>query len=485
MRSLVLLVAACLALTAHASGEKKIVCYMGGWAVYRPGLGKFNIEDIQPQLCTHLIYTFVGLVGNDIKVLDAWQDLPDNWGKDAFGRFNALRKLSPSTKTLIAIGGWNEGSQKYSQMASSAKSRSEFVANAVAFTKKHNFDGFDLDWEYPAQRGGSPADVQNFVALVKEMREAFDKEGLLLTAAVGAAKSSASQSYDIPQISKYLHFINLMTYDLHGSWEPQTGINAPLYPAASETGLSRELTVDACVKYWLAQGVDPEKLVLGVASYGRTFTLANPSNNGVGAPTQGPGSAGPYTRESGFYGYNEICDMQSSAEWTVVFDKERRCPYAYNGKQWVGYDNVESIKEKAEYAKKMGLGGAMIWSIETDDFRGKCGESYPLIKTLNHVLRNGVQVSERPTLPPRSTEAPATGASSPVTEGPQPTTPETVNNSGDCKAPGNIPDPNNSSQFFQCVPQADAGYTRITVPCAHGLVFNPSAGICDWKSSSY
>lgn len=190
-----------------------------------------------------MIYTFVGLSGDDVRVLDAWQDLPDNWGKDGFGRFNALRKQSPSTKTLVAIGGWNEGSTKYSAMAKNPSSRARFVKNVVDFVKKHDFDGFDVDWEYPAQRGGAAADVQNFVQLLKELRTAFDANGLILSAAVGAAASSASQSYNIAEVSKYLHFINLMTYDLHGSWESQTGLNAGLYPAASEYGNDRQLNV--------------------------------------------------------------------------------------------------------------------------------------------------------------------------------------------------------------------------------------------------
>lgn len=95
---------------------EKIVCYFGSWSVYRPENGRFDIADINPQLCTHLIYTFVGLSEDgNIRVLDSWQDLPDNYGKNGFGRFNALREKNPRLKTLIAIGGWNEGSRKYSR----------------------------------------------------------------------------------------------------------------------------------------------------------------------------------------------------------------------------------------------------------------------------------------------------------------------------------------------------------------------------------
>jgi len=115
--------------------------------------------------------------------------------------------------------------------------------------KKYNFDGFDLDWEYPNQRGGKPEDVQNYISLLKELRTEFDKHDLILSAAVAAAETSASLSYDIPAMSKYLHFINIMAYDLHGAWEKVTGHNAPLYPRKDESGNDLKLNVVSILGY--------------------------------------------------------------------------------------------------------------------------------------------------------------------------------------------------------------------------------------------
>ncbi|KAF2880908.1 hypothetical protein ILUMI_25266 [Ignelater luminosus] len=85
-------------------------------------------------------------------------------------------------------------------------------------------------------------------------------------------------------------------------------------------------------------------------------------------------------------GYNEICEMQMGGHWTVVWNEEQKIPYAYFGDQWVGYDNPLSVAVKANFAKEQNLGGLMIWSIETDDFRGMCGAKYPILSTINSNL---------------------------------------------------------------------------------------------------
>lgn len=141
------------------------------------------------------------------------------------------------------MGGWNEGSTKYSNVVANPNVRARFVQNVIRFLKTYDFDGFDFDWEYPNQRGGKPADKENYIAMLKELREEFDKHGYILSVAVAAAEVSASKSYLISQISQYPHIINLMAYDLNGSWNNFAAINAPLYPSSKESGEQAKLNV--------------------------------------------------------------------------------------------------------------------------------------------------------------------------------------------------------------------------------------------------
>lgn len=124
----------------------------------------------------------------------------------------------------------------------------------------------------------------------KELRSAFKPYGYLLTAALGVGIKTVETAYEITEISKLLDFMNLMTYDYHGAWETATGHPSPLYPRDVEKKEQKFLNVDMSLKFWLKNGAPREKIVLGLASYGRSFTLSNSKYNGLGTRVNGAGS---------------------------------------------------------------------------------------------------------------------------------------------------------------------------------------------------
>jgi len=467
---LVLLVAVSVVSAADRNQKPyKVVCYLGSWANYRQGDAKFLIEHIDPFLCTHLVYGFAKLANNKIAVYDPYLDLKTNWGLGAFERFNNLKKRNPQLSTLIAIGGWNEGSKKYSAMAANPSSRATFVQSVVDFCKQYNFDGLDMDWEYPANRGGDPHDKENFVLLLKELKEAFAPHGLLLTAAVSAGEKTMETAYDIPKVSQYLDFINVMAYDLHGSWEKKTGHNAPLYVRDEEPEEDKILNVDYAIRYWINKGADRKKIILGMGLYGRSFTLANAADNGLGAKATGPGAAGGMTKEPGMLGYNEIC-LNVKNGWTEVFVPKVEAPYAYHGNQWVGYDNKKSIEIKVDYLIKNGLGGGMVWSLETDDFRGKCfGQKYPLLRTIATKL-NGDSVLEQ-TVPPEERR----------TREPVSRTTAYPGQLFQCPGEGYFRDPSDCSKFYYCVPQGQGEFARHIYSCGENAAFDEVTKTCTFR----
>lgn len=446
--------ALCLLLCGLHQGDaqNRRVCYVSNWSQYRPAGYTFRMTDIDASLCSHIIFAFANLQGNRM--------VPWEWNDDGPGgnydQLNAHKSRFPSLRTLIAVGGWSMRMEGPSRMLSTAANRQEFIQSSIQYCRQRNFDGVDLDFEYPGDEGrGSPAaDKQRFTSLVQEMKAAFIAEGqqtgraaLLVTAAVAAGKTTIDRGYEIPQVCQQLDFVNLMSYDFFGGWDTITGLNAPLYARPGDSGGRETFNMDYAARYWTAGGCASNKLVLGMATYGRSFTLVSGSNNGVGAPARGPGNAGTYTREAGFLAYYEICVFARSGGATTVYDNTQQAVYTYVGDQWVGYDNVQSLAAKLTYMRTGNYGGWMSWNIDLDDFNGNsCNAgTYPLHRRLNQGLANDE---------PLPASAFCAG-----------------------KPDGVHQNPESCESYYTCLNE-NSGIT----PCGKGTIFNPASMICDSPS---
>ncbi len=180
-------------LQASVSSSWNIQCLYISF--FRPGYGTYDVDDIDPTLCTHGFYGFADLNNGtwELDSFDPWFDLapedcePYQCNYNGFRRFVALKDKNPDFVAILSVGGWNAGSREYSDMAADPAKRRIFVDSTVPFLLKYGFDGLDLDWEYPAFReGNGTIDKEDFTALAQEFKDAFAPYGLLLTSAFAA-----------------------------------------------------------------------------------------------------------------------------------------------------------------------------------------------------------------------------------------------------------------------------------------------------------
>ncbi|XP_069122701.1 chitinase-3-like protein 1 [Argopecten irradians] len=466
------------------------VCYFSSWAKYRSG-PPFVPEQINATLCTHLVYAYAKIKDNDIVM---YED-----DDDTLQKLRDLQKKNKDLKLILSVGGYANGVDEFVKTASSKENILEFAFNAILHVNMHQFDGLSLDWEFPGDQGISHKD--HFTDLVKGVREVFQIESdvmrmdrLLLSAAVSAFPPVIDRSYNVPEISKYLDLIHVMTYDMQGTNTDETRYHSPLYARPSDTGDNLYRNQDFAITHWIDAGAPPIKLVMGLATYGRTFTLADDNVYSDGSPASGIGSPGPYTRKPGLLGFYEICTNLQNG-WGTAFDTIQIASMAWYGDQWVGYDDMTTFIMKATYISDKRLGGAMFW-LDYDDFSDVCNLGmFPLINAVKDVFGTAPPSTQAPTTArlttttstPRTTTTtttttprPTTTTSTPrpttttTTTTPTPTTTQPANTGGGCTAPTTcsgtfMADPCNPNKFYQC---------------AHGQLYHMSCNVnLVWKGS--
>ncbi|AKN80642.1 Chitinase [Perigonia lusca single nucleopolyhedrovirus] len=390
--------------------DKVVAAYFVEWGVYGRN---FPADKVPVPNLTHLLYGFIPICGGDgindslktitgsfealqrscagredfkVSIHDPWAAIQkpqkgvSAWNepyKGNFGQLMAVKKAHPHIKILPSIGGWTL-SDPFFFMHDDAI-RKVFVESVREFLQVWKFfDGVDIDWEFPGGKGANPilGDVDNdgatYVILLKELRKMLDEvqeqtgRKLLLTSAIGAGYDKI-ELVDYASAQQYLDQIFLMSYDFKGAWSNvdlgyQTNLYAPLWNAG-------ELyTTDTAVRELLKQNVASEKIVIGVAMYGRGWTAVddytddNPFTGVAGGPVVG-------TWEDGVVDYRQIVNSLLPAQYKYTYDTVAKAAYVFKAStgDLISYDSVDSVVDKSRYVLDLNLGGLFAWEIDADN----------------------------------------------------------------------------------------------------------------------
>jgi chitinase len=291
--------------------------------------------------------------------------LPQETAVRSLAGLVALRKINPDLKVLLSIGGWGAG--HFSEAALTEAARARFADTAVELVRRHDLDGLDIDWEYPAHPGPGishrPEDKQNFTRLLATLREKLDglsaiNDGRTYLLTIAAADGEAAKGLEIAKIAEILDWINLMTYDFYGSLTPTTGHHAALY--RSRTAAPDSRTTQQAVDEFVQAGAPPRKINIGLAFYGRTFGEVAPERHGL---HQRFGSDG------GFVSWQEIARDHLGKPGVVRYwDEQAQAAWLWNEKQrrLISYDDPQALQAKARFVRERGLGGVMYWEQRQD-----------------------------------------------------------------------------------------------------------------------
>ncbi|HHV30008.1 glycosyl hydrolase family 18 protein [Acetivibrio mesophilus] len=360
--------------------SKRIVGYFAEWNIYIEN-NYYEVSDIPWDKITHINYAFAKIENGKIAIIDKWAAIQKPFGDDTwdtpikghFGQLIKYKKQFPNVKTLISVGGWTE-SKYFSDVALTEESRTIFADSCVEFIRTYQFDGVDIDWEYPVSGGVAtnirrPEDKQNFTLLLKCLREKLDAAGeedgksYLLTIAAPAGSYNIKNTE--PELyHKYLDFINVMTYDYSGSWEDVANHLSPLYMNPNDPSYperKEKFNVDWTIKEYLRHGIPADKINMGVPYYAAGWEEISGGVSGLF------GTSSKTLNSTQFHYINGLLQAADSG-FVRYWDEDAMVPYLWNPATatFYSYDDEVSLKNKCNYVMDNNLGGIMIWELSGD-----------------------------------------------------------------------------------------------------------------------
>ncbi|EMD94710.1 glycoside hydrolase family 18 protein [Bipolaris maydis C5] len=281
--------------------------------------------------------------------------------------YKQFLRLPDNVRKGLAIGGWemsNEGPTRtaWSDMSSTKSNRKAFIDSLKQFLNTWKFTGIEIHWEWPgaSNRGGKPADAQNQVDLIHELREYLGKDFII--SVVLPAQSVYLENMAPLKMQSVVDWFTVLTYDLHGSWDAFiNGLGPKIKP---HTDLAE---IDSALNLLSSASLDPAKINMGLANYGRGFTVANQTCKYYGCEFTGPSKAGSCTREDGLLSACEISRIIREKNLTpqVIYGGAGVKEISWDD-QWIGYDDHDTLAMKLTLANKRCLGGTSLWAIEHD-----------------------------------------------------------------------------------------------------------------------
>src|SRR5260221_7820397 len=310
-----------------------------------------QVDEIQAEKLTHLIFSFCHLKGNQLHVDSKDDSL-------TIKKLVELKKKNPQLKVMLSLGGWG-GCAPCSDVFSTSKGREEFAASTLALNKYFHADGLDLDWEYPTIEGFpnhafKKEDKENFSELIKVLREKLGTN-YEISFAAGGFKKYLDESVDWNAIMPLIDRVNLMSYDLVNGNSTVTGHHPPLYSDKMTTE-----STDFAVQYMINHGVPKNKIVIGGAFYARVWENVPDVNHGLY-------QSGKFKTGINYKNFNKEFSKENGFQY--FWDEKTQSPYFYSKekKLFATGDDKKSIQLKTKYVKDQKLQGIMFWELTLDD----------------------------------------------------------------------------------------------------------------------
>ncbi len=283
----------CSSETVNPSPESSAADFKMDVIGYLPDYRIAAVSSVSASLMTHLIFFSIEPTAEGFLELSRFDTA-------ARTLLSSFKMENIKLKLIIAVGGWGR-SQFFPVVTTDDLLRTRFAEQLVTFCRSNYFNGIDLDWEFPS----NSAEQLGYAQLIAQLGDSCKANNLTLSVALNVYQTIA------PEVYTHIDRVHIMSYD-HG------GRHATFTQAVDD------------VDNFLARGIPPEKLYLGIPFYGRKITDFSQSLS-----------------------YREIVSRYHPGESIDEVDG-----YYFN--------NINTVREKSIFAREAELGGVMVWEIGQD-----------------------------------------------------------------------------------------------------------------------
>jgi chitinase len=322
---------------------KRIVADYVYWSKYQTPA--YSHTEIPYYQLTHINHAFISFNA------DGSLSVPSGFIEPGLNN----RAHMAGVKVMVILGGDFNGLETTGAVQT-------LVDNVAAFEKQYNYDGVDLDWEYPE----TTADRTLMVELMARLRRSNPTYVLSVD-----VPPWQGYGYDLKHLMHSLDYFNIMMYDCAGPWTAYGQLNSPIFwdkhdpaPWECQPGGSADTAADIFLKV-----VPPAQLNMGSPFYGYRYTNINQLFGLCPNSVSTDDGACDNTVLTVSYG-TDVKPLINHKGWKTYYDPVALVPYMTrtdgdNG--YITYDDAFSTYYRTSYADyTRGLGGMFMWSLDAD-----------------------------------------------------------------------------------------------------------------------
>lgn len=341
-----LLIVAIIPVAGEETAPAAVIGYYPSWT------DKLPISEINFGQFTHLIHAFVTLQKGQLRTAG---NLPSR-GLTQAGH-------AAGVKVLLGFGGADSGAE-LSAMSRNSELENSCVQGLTRLVADNGYDGIDIDWEFP-----TAADTAEVVTFVDRLRQELRRTnpGALVTMPLPNT-AYYGQYFNGSALARLIDFALIMTYNAHGPWKIDehsychAGFDSPLEETSTDPIDGSEYSYQKSVEYWHGKGFTNLQLVIGIHLSGHGFMVEKWGETPIKPSIHSD------------IDYRAVSTL-INAGWKRKWDPQASVPWLESPpglpSELITYDNRESVRLKAAWARNAGLRGLFFWEISEDFINGR------------------------------------------------------------------------------------------------------------------